>query len=61
MKEEERSVDYVERERDIVKKETEHLKKKKKVRWTIRVKGRSEKIFFFNCFLKKGKLKMIKK
>ena len=47
MKEEERSVDYVERERDIVKKETEHLKKKKKVRWTIRVKGRSEKIFFF--------------
>ena len=61
MKEEERSVDYVERERDIVKKETEHLKKKKKVRWKIRVKGGFENVFFFNCFLKKGKLKMIKK
>ena len=55
MKEEERSVDYVERERDIVKKEMEHLKKKKKVRWKIRVKGRSKKVFFyiFNCFFLK--------
>ena len=48
MKEEERSVDYVEREGEIVRRETERSQRKKKVLMKNQGKGLYEKGFFFN-------------